>query len=157
MSKTHNEWFKRVTRGDSIRQASDRAGISNVTLGRQLKAGELSADLIIKIAQSYDESPVVALIDLGFISARWVNELGSTTALTRASDEELTDELLRRLKLLPDAPVDDLAAKRKVEIMSDADDMNDGTVRPFNYSEYAADSSEDENERRLERGEDLID
>lgn len=157
MTETHKEWFARVTRGDSNRQASERAEISNVTLGRQLKQNELSADLIIKIAQAYEESPVVALVDMGFISARWLSEYGSTTALTRASDEELTNELLRRLQLLSDEPVDDLAARRKAEIMSDADDMNDGTVKPFNYSEYAADSSEDENERRLERGEDLID
>lgn len=112
MSETHNEWFKRVTRNDSNRQASERAGISNVTLGRQLKAGELSADLIIKIAQAYEESPIVALIDLGFVSARWMNEHGITTALTRASDEELTDELLRRLNLISDESVDELAKKR---------------------------------------------
>lgn len=157
MSETHNEWFKRVTRNDSNRQASERAGISNVTLGRQLKAGELSADLIIKIAQAYEESPIVALIDLGFVSARWMSEHGITTALTRASDEELTDELLRRLNLLSDESVDDLAEQRKLSVVSDADDMNDGTVGKFDYSEYAADSSEDETESRLERGEDLID
>ena len=114
MSETHNEWFKRVTRNDSNRQASERAGISNVTLGRQLKAGELSADLIIKIAQAYEESPIVALIDLGFVSARWMSEHGITTALTRASDEELTDELLRRLNLLSNEEVDDLAERRRM-------------------------------------------
>ena len=112
MSETHTEWFKRVTRNDSNRRASELADISPATLGRQLKAGELSADLIIKIAQAYDESPVVALVDLGFISAKWMQEIGTTTALTRATDEELTDELLRRLKLIDDEPVDQLAAKR---------------------------------------------
>lgn len=78
-------------------------------------------------------------------------------ALRKASDEELTDELLRRLHLLSDEEADDLAEQRKLSVVSDADDMNDGTVRPFDYSEYAADSSEDETEARLERGEDLID
>ena len=78
-------------------------------------------------------------------------------ALCKASDEELTDELLRRLHLLSDEEADDLAEQRKLSVVSDADDMNDGTVRPFDYSEYAADSSEDETEARLERGEDLID
>lgn len=112
MSETHTEWFKRVTGGESNRSVSERAGISNVTLGRQLKAGELSADLIIKIADSYDESPVIALIDLGFMSAKWMTKIGTTTALTRVSDEELTDELLRRLRLLDDTPVDELAARR---------------------------------------------
>ena len=78
-------------------------------------------------------------------------------ALRKASDEELTDELLRRLHLLSDEEADDLAEQRKLSVVSDADDMNDGTVRPFEFSEYAADSSEDETEARLERGEDLID
>ena len=77
--------------------------------------------------------------------------------MRKASDEELTDELLRRLHLLSDEEADDLAEQRKLSVVSDADDMNDGTVRPFDYSEYAADSSEDETEARLERGEDLID
>ena len=112
MRETHIEWFKRVTRNDSNRRASELADISAATLGRQLKAGELSADLIIKIAQAYDESPVVALVDLGLVSAKWMREIGTTTALSRATDEELTDELLRRLNLIADEPVDDLAARR---------------------------------------------
>ena len=129
MQETHSEWFKRVTRNDSNRRAADLADISPVTLGRQLKANELSADLIIKIAQAYDESPVVALVDLGFISARWMQEVGTTTALTRATDEELTDELLRRLRLIEDEPVDQLAERRKRARMSNpSDSMPEGAV-----------------------------
>lgn len=121
MSETHTEWFKRVTRNDSNRRASELAEISPATLGRQLKAGELSADLIIKIAQAYDESPVVALVDLGLVSAKWMREIGTTTALSRATDEELTDELLRRLNLIADEPVDDLAARRSNRNISHVD------------------------------------
>lgn len=122
MKETHTDWYKRVTRGDSNRHVSSQAKISDATLGRQLKANELSADLIIKIAQAYDESPVVALVDLGFISARWMQEVGTTTALTRASDEELTDELLRRLRLIEDEPIDHLAERRKKARMSNPSD-----------------------------------
>lgn len=122
MKETHTDWYRRVTRGDSNRHVSSRANISDATLGRQLKANELSADLIIKIAQAYDESPVVALVDLGFISARWMQEVGTTTALTRATDEELTDELLRRLRLIEDEPVDQLAERRKKARMSNPSD-----------------------------------
>jgi len=122
MKETHTDWYKRVTRGDSNRHVSSRANISDATLGRQLRANELSADLIIKIAQAYDESPVVALVDLGFISARWMQEVGTTTALTRASDEELTDELLRRLRLIEDEPVDQLAERRRKARMPNPSD-----------------------------------
>ena len=129
MKETHTNWYKRVTRGDSNRHVSSRANISDATLGRQLKANELSADLIIKIAQAYDESPVVALVDLGFISARWMQEVGTTTALTRATDEELTDELLRRLRLIEDEPIDHLAERRKKARMSNpSDSMPEGAV-----------------------------
>lgn len=137
MRNDHVFWFKRVTRHDSNRQVAENAGISAATLGRQLKAGELSADLIIKIAEAYDESPVIALVDLGFMSARWITEPGVRTALSRASDEELTDELLRRLRLLDDAPVDDLAARRACA----TPDVEDGF-----YAQAVADDSEDEEE-----------
>lgn len=163
MKETHTDWYKRVTRGDSNRHVSSQAKISDATLGRQLKANELSADLIIKIAQAYDESPVVALVDLGFISAKWMQEVGTTTALTRASDEELTDELLRRLRLIEDEPIDHLAERRKKARMSGPSaslhDDDDGVVREFDYSpgEYAADSSPNEQEEREKRGEDPID
>ena len=123
MRETHIEWFKRVTRNDSNRRASELADISAATLGRQLKAGELSADLIIKIAQAYDESPVVALVDLGLVSAKWMREIGTTTALSRATDEELTDELLRRLNLIADEPVDELAARRSNTPPSDVEPL----------------------------------
>lgn len=162
MKETHTDWYRRVTRGDSNRHVSSRAKISDATLGRQLKANELSADLIIKIAQAYNESPVVALVDLGFVSARWLQEVGTTTALTRASDEELTDELLRRLRLLDDQPIDDLASRRAGAPVSDPSaslhDDDDGIVREFDWEEpHAADSSPDEDKLREERGEDLID
>lgn len=111
--RNHIEWLDKVTRGDSNREIARRAeGVSDATLSRQRRAGELSADLIIKIAEAYNESPVVALIDLGFMSAKWITESGVVTALSRATDEELTDELLRRLNLLDKTPVDELAARR---------------------------------------------
>ncbi|MGV0328078.1 hypothetical protein ACUY3D_02710 [Corynebacterium guaraldiae] len=160
MHETHTTWFKRVSRNDSNRRVAERANISDATLGRQLKAGELSADIIIKIAQAYDESPVVALVDLGFISAKWIQEVGTTTALSRATDEELTDELLRRLQLISDEPVDELARRRssQAEVHVRGDDYDDGTVRKFDWSEpHAADSSIDEDAERERRGEDPVD
>lgn len=151
----HADWFKHITRNDSHREVARRADLNNRTLANQVNAGDLKPEVVIKIAQAYDESPIVALIDLGYISAKWMTQLGTRTSLSRASDEELTDELLRRLQLLSDEPADDLAKKR----MSGATDIDDGTVRDFDYApeEYAADSSIDETEARLERGEDIID
>lgn len=137
---SHAEWFARITRGDSNRQVADRANVSDATLGRQLRAGTLSADMIIKVAEAYNESPVIALVDLGFMSARWVTEPGVVTALSRASDEELTDELLRRLNLLSDAPVDQLASERSNVHQLHVGDMDDdeAAVREANELRGAA-------------------
>lgn len=156
-----NEWVTRTTRNDSMRQIAERADISDRTLSRQLRENDLRPEMIIKIAEAYNESPVIALVDLGFMSARWITEPGVVTALSRASDEELTDELLRRLQMLPNAPVDELAEQRRSKRTSPnlpADSYDDGTVRDFDWGiPHAADSSPNETEERLNRGEDPID
>lgn len=119
----HIEWFGKITKGDSVREAARRAGIPGKTLANQVNAGELKPENIIKIAEAYEESPVYALVDLGFISARWVTEPGVITALIRATDEQLTDELLRRLKLIEDVPVDELAERRSNTAPADVEPL----------------------------------
>ena len=142
--RNHIEWLDKVTRGDSNREIARRAeGVSDATLSRQRRAGELSADLIIKIAEAYNESPVVALIDLGFMSAKWITEPGVITALSRATDEELTDELLRRLNLLDKTPVDELAARRNsntppMHVAPLSDDEIADAIREANEQPQAA-------------------
>lgn len=118
MRNNHLEWLEAITRGDSSRRVAELADVSAATLGRQIRAGELKADMIIKIAEAYNESPVIALVDLGYMSAKWITEPGVVTALSRASDEELTDELLRRLNLLDKRGVDVVAEDRRAELRS---------------------------------------
>lgn len=139
----HTEWLSRITRDDSYREIARRAGLNNRTLTTQASQGTLKPEVIIKIAEAYDESPVYALVDLGFISARWVTEPGIVTALIRATDEQLTDELLRRLNLLDNTPVDDLAERR-----SNTPTSNVGDV-PY---DAVADSSPDEDALREAEG-----
>lgn len=115
MHNEHTEWLRAITKGDSVRRVSELAGISHVTLSRQLRAGTLTTDTVIHVANAYGESPVAGLIKLGFVSNRWLHELGVASSLMMASDEQLTDELLRRLRLLPDKPVDELAARRALD------------------------------------------
>lgn len=126
MTSPHIEWLHRVTQGDSNRAIAHRSGISDATLSRQIRAGELAPENIIKIAEAYDESPVYALVDLGFTSARWVTEPGIITALSRATDEQLTDELLRRLRLIDDVPVDDLAARHLHAVADSSQEEGEG-------------------------------
>lgn len=138
----HTEWMKRVTRGDSYRRVAELAGVNDRTLANQMRAGELRPELVIKIAEAYEESPVIALVDLGFMSSRWITEPGVVTALSRATDEELTDELLRRLRLIEDEPVDELARRRSNTHQSSVEGVPYGAV---------ADSSVDEDALRAEQ------
>lgn len=115
----HNEWLEKITQGDSLRRIAEVADVSDRTLSRQLREEEIRPDMVIKIAQSYGESPSEALVDLGFMDEKWLVSASVRRALMKASDEELTDELLRRLHLLSDKEVDDLAERRRQDTMSD--------------------------------------
>lgn len=137
----HMEWFDRTTSGETLRQVAKRADVPLATLSSQTRKGTLKADVIIKVAEAYDESPVIALVDLGFMSSRWITEPGVRTALSRASDEELTDELLRRLNLLDTRPIDEVADDLK-DRRSNKSNTN---VAPEFY-DAVADSSPDEEE-----------
>ena len=137
----HMEWFDRTTSGETLRQVAKRADVPLATLSSQTRKGTLKADVIIKVAEAYDESPVIALVDLGFMSSRWITEPGVRTALSRASDEELTDELLRRLNLLDTRPIDEVADDLKNRRLN----KSNTDVAPEFY-DAVADSSPDEEE-----------
>ena len=145
MRNRHLEWFERTTRNDSNRTVAAKAGISDATLGRQLRDGALKADAIISIAEAYDESPVFALVDLGFISARWTQDIGVMSALGKVTDEELTDELLRRLRLLDTTPVDDLAERRKEKSNSNPEAVDESG---YDASRHVAYNGPDEDALR---------
>ena len=136
----HMEWFDRTTSGETLRQVAKRADVPLATLSSQTRKGTLKADIIIKIAEAYDESPVIALVDLGFMSSRWITEPGVRTALSRASDEELTDELLRRLKLLDTRPIDQVAD----DLKNRRSNKPNSDVAPEFYDAVADSSPEEE-------------
>lgn len=93
------QWLRRATGGDSNRKISERAGISDATLGRHMKSNELPADTIIKIAEAYDSNPIDALVALGFMKPKWTAAPTPLSALKAADDQDLTDEILYRLKI----------------------------------------------------------
>lgn len=136
----HLEWLDRTTAGDSLRQISERSDIPLATLSHQMRKETFKPELIIRISEAYGESPVIALVDLGFMSSRWIKEPGVRTALSRATDEELTDELLRRLRLIEDTPVDDLAELRRSTPVSPPSGraISDDDSEGFDDMQYAA-------------------
>lgn len=162
-----NEWLNSLPGSPTVSQAADHAGVSKATFLRHEKNGKTTAEYVTKIARAYDVNEIQSLINLGFVQEAAVMEVAIEKALGLAKNSQLLAEMnkrhdpeARRLYRAEGKPgVIDLDDHRSPDPLSDADDMNDGTVSEFDYApeEYAADSSIDETEARLERGEDIID
>lgn len=154
-------WLTDLIGNDTRRVASSKAGMAESTLSRQLSRGSLSPEMVIALCRAYDRSPVQGLIETEYINDYEVQGPDVAIALSKATNQQLLDEIMKRsdpqARYLFGGDEDTIGLSPQLSVVSDADDMNDGTVRPFDYSEYAADSSEDETEARMERGEDLID
>ena len=154
-------WLTDLIGNDTRRVASSKAGMAESTLSRQLSRGSLSPEMVIALCRAYDRSPVQGLIETEYINDYEVQGPDVAIALEKATNQQLLDEIMKRsdpqARYLFGGDEDTIGLSPQLSVVSDADDMNDGSVRPFDYSEYAADSSEDETEARMERGEDLID
>lgn len=161
-----NEWLRSFT-DDHTKTIAARAGISDRTLRHQMQTSGINVENVIRIANAYDQHPLRVLINMGIVDESWANAADIEGALRRADDEQLTDEILRRMKVAPnpdwDEPVGDLAAKRAALSQSNEqghpspDDEDDGTVREWTDHDHAADSSPDEDALREEEGADPFD
>lgn len=164
MSKTaHEEWLLELISTDSMRTAAQKTQYAQTTISRQLSRGNLSPEMVIALCRAYDRSPVQGLIETGYINDYEVEGPDVATALDKATNQQLLDQIMKRsdphARYLFGGDEETIGLSPQLSVVSDAAVMNDGTVRDFNYAheEYAADSSVDETEARLERGEDIID
>lgn len=153
-SEELTQWVDTTIGDDSWRSVAEKLKTTHSTIKRRLDNGE--ADAIVELASAYNANPIPGLIASGAISKADVLAFAGTFAVEDLDDVELAQIMVDRLKAHEQSPN---RLRAVPDPMSDADDMNDGTVRNFNYApeEYAADSSIDETEARLERGEDIID
>lgn len=104
------EWLDTIT-ADGLNEVARVAGIPQRTLYNQLDKRSLSAENVVKIAAAYRVHPLRALIDCGLVDAAWEQVPDVEAALRLATDEQLTDEVLRRLKAGSpsfDTPIDEL-------------------------------------------------
>lgn len=106
----HNEtmsketWFKETVQGDTIAEVALKAGIIKTTAWRQYNnALGFSAENVILIARAYHKSPVEALVEFGYIRADEMANGKTVARLHDASNDELLQELARRLKENADA------------------------------------------------------
>lgn len=97
-------YFAQLTHDAAINEISNKTGLSVSTLWRQYNKGcEFSAESVIIIARAYDENPVEALVEFGYIRADEMANGRTVARLHDASNDELLQELARRLKENADA------------------------------------------------------
>lgn len=141
----HNAWLERSTQ-DSIRQIARTAGITHRTLGYQLEKGAISPENVIAIAEAYGLHPVGALVETGYLEEKWASEVDPVFALRKVTDDQIAEEVLRRMKIgtetnLFEIPLDEL---QEVLAQREAEERSERHLRAI------ADSSPDE----LEPGDD---
>ena len=158
---TTKAWLEELVTPDSLRAAAAKSNIAVSTLSRQQDS--LPPEMVIALCRAYDRSPVQGLIETGYINDYEVEGPDVAIALDKATNQQLLDQVMKRsdphARYLFGADEDTIGLSPHLTAVSDASDIHDGTVRNFDYApeEYAADSSIDETEARLERGEDIID
>ena len=162
-------WLEALINPDSQRTAASKAGIPASTLSRQQE--HLPPEMVIALCRAYDRSPVQGLVETGYINEYEVQGVDLAIALHDATNEQLLNEIMRRSDPQArylfgadgDPEVVDLDDASDAAVFDIRDgrvgtsSYHDGTVRDFDYnvSEYAADSSPEEQRLREERGEDL--
>jgi len=100
----HSEWLERITGAASPRTIGRQTGISFRTVTDQTAREALTAENVIRIAEAYGAHPVRALVDCGYLAADYAVTVDPFTALREVSDDELAEEVLRRMKVGGERP-----------------------------------------------------
>lgn len=90
-------WFDRITGDDTPNAAAKRSGVNQPTLSRQIKAGALSAEVIVAIARAYDADAIEGLIIGGLITEADVRKHGAEVLLEQITDRRIADEVYERM------------------------------------------------------------
>ena len=127
-------WWEYVTKvigKDTYSAAANRAGFDKSAFTRWKNGARADPDFVVKFARNYNRNVLEALVAAGFLTdeeadLREVNTGGTT--LKEATDAELTEELLLRLRLLEeDKPIDIHSDPCKTPIDA-ADDFDDDAI-----------------------------
>lgn len=94
---THKDWFSRTTKGDSVNSAAKLAGIPQASLNKRLQKGVLTMEDVALISRAYALNPIEELARVEYLSQSEIDRVQHASALTEASDEEIAEEVWRRL------------------------------------------------------------
>lgn len=145
----HKDWVDRVSNSASNREISRMSGVPMRTIYNQIEKGNISAENVIAIAIAYGHHPVGALVDTGYLEEKWAQHIDPAHALRTVTEDELADEVLRRMKIgveaggSLDTPLDELAEQRSKK---NSENYNKTSKESYDYlatipNDAVADSS----------------
>ncbi|MCX7491511.1 HTH domain-containing protein [Corynebacterium sp. P6129] len=141
------EWFSSTSKGRlTTEEIANRLGISRATATRRIADG-LPSDDIIKLSRSLGINPVIALVELGYVTYDEAFDFVESdgTLVTTADDEDLVLELAERI----------VPAKRLAELRKRAEEriatVTELPLRPRGGEDVASPSyASMSNEERLD-------
>lgn len=95
---TMKTWISKTIGRDSLRDVSKRSGIGLSTLSRRLP-DDLTPEQVISLAHAYDVPAIEGLVAAGYLTEADVIDVAGHSALSDATDAQLAEEVLRRMKL----------------------------------------------------------
>ena len=144
---THTDWYDDLTNHAPRKAAAERAGLPVSSLNLQYSRGEFRPETVIALARAYRASPVQALAATGLIEEDEAAPIGAAEVLRLATDQQLLEEVMRRIRRAPVAWDFPLGDEPPVD--------SNGNVTPFRPVVDAdlpavADSSPDNPEEDIE-------
>lgn len=133
---TPEQWIRDTVGDASIRKVAAEADLNHTTLARQIREGTLTAESVVKIARAYGVSVADGLQAIGVLTQEDVLPVSIEKALQEASDEQLADEVLRRMKAgseIYDRPISEVGTVHAFEPR-----QPDVTLKDLDGLEYVA-------------------
>lgn len=91
-------WIEGLPGNPLVTQAAEKAGIDRSTISRQLKRGDLPADVVIKLCRAHGYNPIDGLVETGHLYAHEVpaSSVPRSQILATTPNGEILAEINRR-------------------------------------------------------------
>lgn len=143
MGMNLTQWIEQVTGGATPQEIAKAAKLPVRTVQHQLSTGRMSLENKILIGVAYRHHPMRTLVEWEIVNPEWASVPDIEAALRIAGEEQLADEVLRRMLIGKaeafNVTVDELARRRSNTQQSSVEGVPYGAV---------ADSSPDEDALR---------
>lgn len=121
------QWIEQVTGGATPQEIAKAAKLPVRTVQHQLSTGRMSLENKILIGVAYRHHPMRTLVEWEVVNPEWASVPDIEAALRLAGEEQLADEVLRRMLSGKndafDVTVDELAARRSNTPPSDVEPL----------------------------------